>query len=256
MNRFNINKLSERTRIMHETQAKWIYKNWKKTLKEHNSEIEELLEKIELFNIWRNRLNNTLVLKTLMREMYMDAYISIHFSCFGLYKFAYMCLRSEFETALRLIYFSDHRIEFEWWQNGDEKWIRELLKGTDVYGQDFKYLGFLEKIKKFEQNCTQDERLLGKQGKVKDIYKKLSKYVHSVAPYFQTRLDRFSPKYNQEEFEKWHNSYKEIQQYINIFLALSFPDIFKKMPSEESIRILNTGIESTYKIKVKEVLEL
>jgi len=254
--RFSIDSLSERTKVMHETQAKWRDKNWKNTLKDNDAKVEELLEKIELLDIWRNRLPNIEVVKTLMREIYMDAYVSIHFSCFGLYKSAYMCLRSEFETVLRLIYFSHHHIEYQWWRAGDEKWIKDLLRGSDVWGREYAYFKHIEQIKKFDDlNTRENQKLFGNKGKLKAIYSTLSKHVHSVAPYLQTRSGSFSPKYNKDEFEKWYNTHKEIQQYINVFLALGFPDRFKKMPTEERDKILDIGIASTqYKNNVKQTL--
>ena len=189
----------------------------------------------------------------------MDAYVSIHFSCFGLYKSAYMCLRSEFETVLRLIYFSNHPIEFKWWQDGNEKWIKDLLKGSDVWGNQYSYLRHIKEIQSFDElNTRSNEKFFGENGKLKLIYSTLSKHVHSVAPYLQTkRSGSFSPKYNKDEFEKWYDNYKKIQQYINIFLALGFPDKFKKMPTQERDKILDIGIASTqYKTNVKQTLSI
>lgn len=255
--RFNLNNLSDRTKIMHETQAKWRDKNWKNALKNNDSKIEELLEKIELLDIWRSGLPNNEVVKSLMREIYMDAYVSIHFSCFGLYKSAYMCLRSEFETILRLIYFSNHPVEFKWWKDGNEKWIRDLLKGSDVWGNQYSYLRHINEIKSFDElNTMPNEKFFGDNGKLKLIYSTLSKHVHSIAPYLQTkRSGSFSPKYIQDEFDKWYENFKNVQIYINTLLALGFPENFKKLSITERNKILDIGISSLhYKNNVKQTL--
>ncbi len=252
MSYFKISDLSAKTKIMHDTQTKWRDKNWKESLKKHNSEIEELLSLIALFDIWRNRLPQKEAIKILAREIYTDAYFSIHFSCFGLYKYAHMSLRSVFETSLRLIYFSNHQLEFEWWKSGEEKWIRDLLKGMDVGGQEFKYFAYIPQIKIFEENCSQNKRLLkGDNPKLKVIYSKLSKHVHSVGPYLQTRHGTLSPKYNLNEFQDWYKIFKEVHRYVNILLALCFAEKFKNMPPVDRNNILDKAVGMDYKENLK-----
>jgi hypothetical protein len=252
MANFRINNLSEKTRIMHDTQMRWREKNWKESLKKNNFEIEKLLSLIELFDIWKNRLQRNEAIRLLSREIYTDAYFSIHLSCFGLYKYAHMSLRSVFETTLRLIYFSNHQLELEWWQSGEEKWIGDLLKGMDVWGQNFKYFAYIPQIKIFEENCPPDKWLLkGDNPKLKVIYSKLSKHVHSVGPYLQTRHGSLSPKYKQTEFQNWCEIFKEVQRYVNILLALCFSEKFKNMPTDERNRILDEAVGVDYKNIVK-----
>ncbi len=169
-----------------------------------------------------------------------------------------MSLRSQFETAMRLIYFSSHPLEYELWQHGDEKWMGDLLKGSDVWGQNFKYFIYIPEIKALETAITQHDLWLtkGDKPKLKVIYSKLSKHVHSVGPYLQTRSGRLSIKYNEEEFESWHEMFGDVQKYINILFALSFADQFKKMPPDEINQILNIAIGSDYQDLVKQVCNL
>jgi len=252
MLRFNVNSLPGRTKNMHKTQSLWRKRNWQRTLKEHHSEIETSLNLIEFFDYWNTKLTHDEVTKTLSKEIYSDSYLSIHFACFGLYKYAHMSLRSEFETALRLIYFSNHPLEFAWWQSGNEKWTRDLLKGSDVWGQDFKYFNHIPEIISFESNCPQNKRLLGgNEPQLKKIYSILSKHVHSVAPYLQTRHGSLSPKYIQSEFDTWAIIFKDVQRYVNILLVLGFPDKFKSMNTVVQNRILDEAIGSDYKTAVK-----
>jgi len=251
MVRFNPKALPDKTKNMHETQRSWRGKNWRKSLKEHHNGIEEILSLLELFDFWKNRLTRDELTKYLSREIYSDGYLSVHFSCFGLYKYAYMSLRSEFETTLRLIYFSSHQLEFSWWQEGDEKWIRDLLKGTDVWGQNFKYFGYIPEMKIFEESCEQDKGFLkGNKPRLRETYSKLSKHVHSIAPYLQTKHG-LSPKYKQDEFQLWYEIFKEVQRYINILLVLCFCEKFKKMTDREKNSILDLAIGNEYKDLVK-----
>lgn len=159
MTTFKKSGLHEKTLNMHETQARWRKRNWEDSLKNHSSDLEDLLSLIALFDFWKNRLPRDAA-RSLSREIYTDAYFSIHLACFALYKNAYMSLRSQFETAMRLIYFSNHPLEFKMWQSGDEKWIGQLLKGTDVWGRDFKYFSYIPEIRKLEENSPQKLRLI------------------------------------------------------------------------------------------------
>jgi hypothetical protein len=256
---FKVSNLPEKTRVMHETQTKWRKKNWEDTLKNHSNDLENLISLIGLFDIWKNRLPRKDVTRSLSREIYTDAYFSIHLACFGLYKNAYMSLRSQFETAMRLIYFSNHPVEYKLWQSGDEKWMGDLLKGSDVWGQSFKYFIYIPEISELEERISHKDNLWltkGDSPKLREIYGKLSKHVHSVGPYLQTRSGRLSTKYNQNEFETWYEMFSDVQKYISILFALCFAEKFKNMPTHEREQILDLAIGSDYKDLVKRVCGL
>jgi len=238
--------------IMHESQEKWRKKAWEKTLTKHKDELEEMIEKIRLFDIWSNSLQNIEAAKKLIPEIFMDGYISIHFSCYGLYKYANSCLRSQLETTLRLIYFSTHPIEFDWWGSGNE-WYRNGLRKRDVWGDGYQYFQELTRVKEFERKCGQGENLFRDGGRVSRIYGKLSAYVHSGIFSFQTKSDEFSPQYKIAQFKLWLSNFNEVQEYIHILLTLSFLDEFKNMRMREKETILQAAIRTDYQAKLKEM---
>ena len=90
---------------------RWRQQSWQNSLNNHAKELEELLTIIDLYGLWKNRWPRNDATKILSNEIYTDAYMSIHLACYGLYKNAYMSLRSQFETALRLAYFSEHSLD-------------------------------------------------------------------------------------------------------------------------------------------------
>jgi hypothetical protein len=255
---FRIADLPDKTKTMHQTEARWRKKNWNDSLKNHGNDLEELLSLIQLFDVWKNRLpRNNEAIKCLSREIYTDGYMSIHLACFGLYKSSYMSLRSQFETAMRLIYFATHPLEFKLWIGGDEKWIGGLLKGRDVWGESFKYFVFIPEIAQLEASPNNNLWLTkGDSPKLRETHSKLSKYVHSGGPFLQTRSGRLSPKYNQDEFTSWCKMFKDVQMYINILFALCFSDQFRKMPSHERDQIMNLAIGADYRDIVKQVCGL
>jgi len=246
--------LPDLTKTMHESQERWRNENWNQTIGKHKKEIEKLLKTTSIFDIWSNILQNDDIAKALIPEIFMDAYISIHFAGYGLYKYAYVCLRSELETTLRLIFFSTHKVEFKWWSEGNE-WYKENV-AVDVWGRGYVYFEQLDTIKEFEKSCANNRKLfIGKDIGIKGIYKTLSKFIHSGAGHFQTKPDRVSPEYKLDEFKKWTKMFKEVQEYINILLALGFPKDFNNLSQTNREKIRKIGIESSdYREILREVL--
>lgn len=244
--------LPELTKAMHE--SRWRDRNWDQTIKKHKKEIEKLLQKITVFDIWSNSLQDSEAPRWMVPEIFIDSYMSIHFACFGLYKYAHMCMRSQLETALRVIFFSTHPVEFDWWSKNIE-FYRSGLRTKDVWGEGYKYFGQLENIKKFEKKCNKEKRLFEEGKRVNKIYQKLSKYVHSGPLSFQTRPDIFSPRYRLEKFKNWVKSFKEVQECINVLLVLSFPKEFKGLSKTSREKIRKIGIELPhYRRILKKVL--
>lgn len=230
-------------------------KNWNSTIRTHSKELERLLNKIGLFDTWAEILHPMPAAKLLIKEMFMDAYMSVHFSGYGLYKYAHMCLRSEMETALRLVYFSTHPVEFNWWVKGNDACRQGSAK--DVWGPGYLYFTELDEIKDFEKHCDARKRLFGsKSAGIGGYHKKLSKFIHSSAGHFQTRADRVSPSYNNDEFSKWYATFEAIQTYIHIILLLGFADKFKEMTTKQKESLLKHGVGSRYKNALKKALNL
>ncbi len=248
MRLFNIDKIPSPLKDTYIDQRKWCDMNWQEALKKHYKELNKLLEKVTLFDVWSNELRGDKVTKSLIPEIFMDAFISLHFACMGLYKYANSCLRSELETTLRLVYFSTHPVEFEWWCNGNE-WY----KGRDVWGEGYMYFEQLKTLKDFDKKLPNGEKLFAR---VRKIYGILSQYVHSSKSVLQTSL-KFSPKYNTLSFKNWCSNFKEIQQSSNIIIALGFNEDFKKMRKNHQEKIIKIGlIDRNYKKSLKDIFGL
>lgn len=255
MSAFRTNNLKSLTKKVHESQRKWRDKNWKKTMGKHGDEIEDILEKISVFNKWEDKLKSEKVAKKLFPEIFIDAFSSVHFACFGFYKYANMCLRSELETTLRLIFFATHPVEFKWWIEGNMVYKNILNPAKDVWGQGFLYFENLENVQKFEKNCSNDKKIFSAK-KFKNLYSFLSQFIHTSAGHFQSRPGKFSPAYDKEEFRTWFDRCKEVQTYINILLALSFSNVFKGMSVNAKDIVLTKGIGDEYKDIIEKTLNL
>lgn len=248
MNTFKADKLLKLTKIMYESQQKLNTKNWEDTLKANYQEVEKLLVMVSIFDTWRTSLERSHgdVARDLIKETFMDAYMSIHFACMSLYKQAHVSLRTEFETALRLIYFSSHPVEFKWWK--DDK---DYFQGRHVWGENYEYFMHLDNIHSFN---SKGKILLFNE--IRKTYKILSKYVHGSFPSFQTTIQGVAPGYKVGEFKKWVSRFKDVQKYVNTVLALGFADEFKSLGADNQRKILRVIGNASYKKGLKQTLGL
>lgn len=237
MKKFDIDKLPERTRSIYESQIKWGEACWKNTLKEEGKDIEILLQGIELFDIWERFLKGKFkgVDSKFIPEIFMDAYLSINFTCMGLYKQSNASMRLQLESVLRLIYFSQHPVEFKWWSREDN-----YFKKKDVWADGFDYFKRLEEYRNFVGKCKNNNCGINFFTKVGSLYGKLSTFVHGGPTSFQTSGGNFSPKYKKADFNKWKATFIDLECYIHIMLILGFPDEFKGMPESDQRKILKS----------------
>lgn len=251
MAKFDPNNLPELTKSMYVAQQNWSAQNWEDTLLKHSKEVEELFKKIKVYDLWENILRDkhSSVSNDLIPEIRMDAILSVHFACMGLYKQANVCLRAQLETALRLVYFSTHPIEFKWWRNGSEWYLG--LGGKDVWGKGYEYFCQLDEVKAFEKALNQEF-----SNAINKIYKILSKYVHSGVPSFQTTPFRLSPKYKIDSYKKWSYNFREVQDCINTLFSLGFPVEFKAQNATNQKMVLQIIRSDKFKKGLRKLLDL
>jgi hypothetical protein len=151
-------KISPAMPEFYSTFEKWSKKCWQTTLSSHKKEIQNISKKPPFFDFWTNILSDNAVALHFFPEIFFDSYMSIQFACMGLYKYAIMCLRSELESTLKLIYFSDHPIEFKWWINGNE--IDGITSKRNVWGEGYIYFQNLDNIKLFNSKFNDKVQLL------------------------------------------------------------------------------------------------
>lgn len=259
MARIKVNDFPRLLKNVHNAQKKWRPQNYKNSIAEFWDKIEEILEILNFYGKWKNKFQEVKIAEKMIPEIFMDGLNSLYFALLGLYKYANMCLRSQLETALRFIYFIDHKREYEWWLSGNE-WYKSS-KQAYVWGDDFSYFKNIDIINKFDKGCEGGKKIYSSSGSgrsgdlMKEIYSKLSKSIHTSATHFQTSTGKFSPKYSKPRMQDWIKSCKDLQCYIIISLILSFPSEFKKMSTTESDTILTKSIaDQDYIRKIKELI--
>jgi hypothetical protein len=243
MARFNANRLAPLARTMYESQSRWVARNWQDTLAAHARAVETLLDSISVFDLWKKMLGGRYheIGKDLLPEIFMDAYVSVHFACMGLYKQAHVCLRAELETVLRLAYFAVHPVEYGWWSSQEHYFSKK-----DPWGNDYEYFRHLIEVKEFQRACSQSGNRIMVFDDVRRLYSRLSQYVHAERAAFLTTPDRFAPRYQQPEFRKWCKAFQETQRHGNVVLVLAFAQDFKGAGRTTQKEILKrTGDQNT-----------
>lgn len=236
---------------VHDLFCKWSEINWKETIDKKTAEISDVVEVIEVFDFWTSKLSNSPVGKKLFPEIFMDYNMSINFACMGLYKYAYMSLRSELETALRLIYFEKHPVEYDWWTKGIE--IDGITSRRHVWGDNYKYFRYLDSVIEFHTPFTNKEILISQ---LSGTYAILSKYVHTSGTHFQTGDYRISPKFSEEAFNKWYDTFKKIQDTIMILLILEHKDIFQSANAPTKEKLLYGISYQKYRERIKMMFQI
>lgn len=239
---------------MHSHQTKWKGKNWRTTLALHGAEIETILNKLNTFDIWLNKLESNETAIALIPEMWMDGYASITFAGLGLYKYANMSLRSIIETGLRIVYFSKHPVEYEWWK-ADSRWY-SAYQWSDVWGKRYEYFEKLELFKKFEEKGAPNKGLFKHDcgNCLSKIYDSLSGSIHTRVGRFQTSATAFSPNYVEGKFGQWSDNFTKTITYMSVIFALGFNKEFNAMRPTDKTKILDIGMGAEYKAVYEEVV--
>ncbi|MFH2106491.1 MAG: hypothetical protein ABII22_04470 [Candidatus Micrarchaeota archaeon] len=244
MRKITISKLPKLLQTVHKAQVKWKNDNYSESVHDFQNEIESILELLNLYAKWKSKFHDEKITQKMFPEIFMDGISSLHFALLGLYKYSNMCLRSQLETALRLIYFIDHKREYNWWLQDNEWYRKQSL--SYVWGSDFSYFKELKNIRDFDNACDGPKKIFSAKKKkgdlLENIYGQLSKSIHASATHFQTSTGRYSPRYTKNKMEEWISNFKKIQCYIFICLILVFPEEFKKMIASDQDVILNKGI--------------
>jgi hypothetical protein len=246
-----LTKFSPEMKEFYKTYEKWSDKCWQTTLSSHEKEIQNLSKKQQFFDFWTDTLSDNPVAVHFFPEIFFDSYMSIQFACMGLYKYAIMCLRSELESTLKMIYFSDHPVEFNWWVNGVE--IDGITSKKHVWGDGYTYFQNLDNIKLFNSKFNDKSQLINN---IKTIYSAYSKYVHTSAKSFQTSQRNIIPKFDLKDFKGWVAKFETTQEYIHVLLILTYFEKFKLADPKDRDELIKICVtDSNYNSKLKSTIK-
>ena len=150
-------------------------------------------------------------IKLVMNEVCYDLISSVYMASNGMYRNAYICLRSAIELALAVLYFLDHNFDFLLWQENqyDVKWA--VLNNKEQGVLSNRYLNL------FCESNTDFGRFIEK---VEDIYHNCSEYVHGKYSFMQTNFMQTKIKYDSSIFKEWSENWFDEVKVITLLLAI------------------------------------
>lgn len=159
----------------------------------------------------------------IMKEVCHDLISSVYMASNGMYRNAYICLRSAIELALAVLYFLDHNFDFLLWQQNqyDVKWAvlnnREQGVLSNKYFNLFSetsadFTSFIEKVEKIYHNC--------------------SEYVHGKFSFMQTNFMNTAIKYDASIFKLWSEDWFDEVKVITLLFSIRLCKRVKELDGE------------------------
>lgn len=200
-------------------------------MKRHTDECKELISlmvnRLNLIDYWNENLLKDISTVVILKEVGYDLLSSIYIGANGMYRNAYISLRSAIELGVGFFYFTDHNYDFLDWKRNkfDMTWTRlnDFEKGVlskrylNLFNEQFNSDIFIEMVK--------------------EVYRECSEYVHGKYEYMHSFK---SPKiiFNRETFIKWGTMFIEVIDLILILLSVRFKEELKFIDGD-TIEVLN-----------------
>ncbi len=146
-----------------------------------------------------------------MKEVCHDLISSVYMASNGMYRNAYICLRSAIELALAVLYFLDHNFDFLLWKQNkyDVKW--SVLNNRELGVLSNKY---------FNLFCETEADFTDFIERVENIYHNCSEYVHGKFSFMQTNCMNTAIKYEPSVFKAWSEDWVEEVKVIILLFAV------------------------------------
>lgn len=198
--------------------------NFKACVENNELQYSESQLYIDVIENFRKVISN-LECSKLLEEVTYDLLTSMYFSSFGLYRNAYVSLRSSLELGIAFIYFIDRNYQYLLWKRNlyDIKWcdLKNNENGviSKVYLNLFvedEYSNFLERVEKAYREC--------------------SEYVHGKYSYMQTS-QKLCIEYSKEKFDEWNDMFNEVTQILIILLSIRFNNLISDIEEDNIITI-------------------
>lgn len=161
----------------------------------------------------------------MMGEVTYDLLTSMYFVSFGLYRNAYISLRSALELGISCIYFIDRNYNYLLWKRNlyDIKWCDLTSDENGVISK--KYLNIF-----FENDYQEFIEI------VKSSYRECSEYVHGKYSYMQTSQN-LCITYDKEKFNEWNSMFNQVTQILIILLTIRFKDKIEQIEEDNLITL-------------------
>ncbi|MGD2406309.1 hypothetical protein D9R10_08985 [Bacillus velezensis] len=210
-----------------EKSAETLTENTLKTVNNHGELYAEMLHYLEMLNLWSSKLeayNSNIVLQ----EVCYDLLSSLYIAAQGMYRNAYICLRSALELGMSFIYFIDRNYEYLLWKENDYDMKWSTLKDNEKGLLSKKYFSlFLGK------DSIQIDDLIEQ---FKSVYRECSEYVHGKYKYMHT-IEEQKIHYQEEKLETWSVMFIDITKLLNILFTIRFNEYANSFSYDKKISL-------------------
>lgn len=193
---------------------------------ENTDLFSEMLLYLDILDIW-SRNTQEHPCNAVLKEVCYDMLSSIYISSHGMYRNAYISLRSALELGLSFIYFVDNNYEYLLWKNNDYDMKWATLKDENNGVVSKRYLSL------FFSNLDVSDLLEATQ----NTYRECSEYVHGKYEYMHT-INEEKIFYNKQKFEQWAEMFLRVVKILNSFLAIRFNEKTKYFNEDKKITLL------------------
>lgn len=184
---------------------------------------KEYPDKDDVINLWQ--------------EAYLDLISSFFNASNGFYRQSIISLRSVLELTSLGVYYFDHPIEFNYFKKeGDYKapMLSQLIDNEGFLAKKYCLL-FIDESKMKKELHTE----------IRQVYKKLSHYVHGRLNKLQT-ITQLSISFNEKELSNFLTFWETIIKLVNTIIFIRFSKDISKMDEDIKITVYelikNTGI--------------
>jgi hypothetical protein len=208
-----------------------------KNIRTHAGECKDLISvmisRLNLLDYWTEVLLKETTTVVILKEVSYDLLSSIYISTNGMYRNAYISLRSAIELGVSFFYFTDHNYDFLDWKRNkfDMTWTR--LNDYDKGVLSKRYLNL------FNEQFNSEEFI----DTVKEVYRECSEYVHGKYEYMHS-LKSAKIIFDKETFMSWGSMFIKVIDIILILLSVRFKDRLKLIEQDyiESMNDIFIGL--------------
>lgn len=206
--------------------SKHMSSNFESCVMQNSEDFAKIHLELNALDTWVQYIKNNKEIEAadVLQEATWDLFSSIYSASNGLYRAAFISIRSALELGISFLYFYDHNYDFLLWKKDmyDVKWANL----NDPTGSEKKdaivskyYVNFFcpELNDKATTFCDSIVRL----------YRKSSQYVHGKYNYMHT-INSSQITFDQRQFDEWKRTFHEVVNVIVTLLVIRF-----KIPSFE-----------------------
>lgn len=199
----------------------------KEHFENHDKEVIELYSLLECFSNFK-AIYSDIESNIILDEVQADLFSSIYLSNKGMYRNAFISLRSSLELGIGYLYFIDNNLDYiKWTQNKfDLSWSRLNDENYGVLRVEYFNLFYKnENLKDAYNNLIK---------KCKTNYRICSEYTHGKYGFMKTNLTS-EFKYSQYDYSNYIGAFKEIVSCLIVLQAIRFNKILNNRLSSECL---------------------